>query len=214
MKKETNKAIISGEIIEEFCQIQGTRNAKLFSSKIKVYRISGVADIIPIIISGKLLNDNSWKGKFVWIEGEFRSHNKRTKDGNKVSLYVYPEKFRECLPFESGDNSIILDGFLCKNPIYRSTKRGWEISDMLLAVNRPYGKSDYIPCICWGRNARFADGIEVGTHIKITGRIQSREYRKRISENEYEAKTAYEVSISKLEVIDGEECKDQVTETE
>lgn len=208
MKKETNKAIISGEIIEEFCQIQGTRNAKLFSSKIKVYRISGVADIIPIIISGKLLNDNSWKGKFVWIEGEFRSHNKRTKDGNKVSLYVYPEKFRECLPFESGDNSIILDGFLCKNPIYRSTKRGWEISDMMVAVNRPNGGADYIPCISWGMDARYAETLDIGTHLKITGRIQSREYFKRIDNEYFEQRTAYEVSVSQMEVMESEECKD------
>lgn len=204
MKKETNKAIISGEIIEEFCQIQGTRNAKLFSSKIKVYRISGVADIIPIIISGKLLNDNSWKGKFVWIEGEFRSHNKRTKDGNKVSLYVYPEKFRECLPFESGDNSIILDGFLCKNPIYRSTKRGWEISDMMVAVNRPNGGADYIPCISWGMDARYAETLDIGTHLNITGRIQSRKYIKQITEEYAERRTAYEVSISKMEVVESE----------
>ena len=208
MKKETNKAIISGEIIEEFCQIQGTRNAKLFSSKIKVYRISGVADIIPIIISGKLLNDNSWKGKFVWIEGEFRSHNKRTKDGNKVSLYVCPEKFRECLPFESGDNSIILDGFLCKNPIYRSTKRGWEISDMMVAVNRPNGGADYIPCISWGMDARYAETLDIGTHLKITGRIQSREYFKRIDNEYFEQRTAYEVSVSQMEVMESEEYKD------
>lgn len=208
MKKETNKAIISGEIIEEFCQIQGTRNAKLFSSKIKVYRISGVADIIPIIISGKLLNDNSWKGKFVWIEGEFRSHNKRTKDGNKVSLYVYPEKFRECLPFESGDNSIILDGFLCKNPIYRSTKIGWEISDMMVAVNRPNGGADYIPCISWGMDARYAETLDIGTHLKITGRIQSREYFKRIDNEYFEQRTAYEVSVSQMEVMESEEYKD------
>ena len=99
-------------------------------------------------------------------------------------------------------NSIWLDGYICKEPIYRKTPLGREIADLLLAVNRPYGKSDYIPCICWGRNARYASAFEVGGHVLIWGRIQSREYMKRISENETEKRIAYEVSVSKLEYVE------------
>ena len=100
---------------------------------------------------------------------------------------------------EQDPNHIFLDGYVCKKPVYRKTPLGREIADVLLAVNRPYGKSDYIPCICWGRNARYADQFEVGTHVQIWGRIQSREYQKKIGEDEYEKRTAYEVSVSKLE---------------
>ena len=103
------------------------------------------------------------------------------------------------------DNKIFLDGYICKQPIYRETPLGREIADVLLAVNRPYGKSDYIPCIAWGRNAIYASGLEVGTRLQIEGRIQSREYQKRISETESETRTAYEVSISRLEVVEDEQ---------
>ena len=99
-------------------------------------------------------------------------------------------------------NQILLDGYICKDPIYRKTPLGREIADVLLAVNRPYGKSDYIPCICWGRNARYASAFEVGGHVLIWGRIQSREYMKRIGENETEKRVAYEVSVSKLEYME------------
>lgn len=99
-------------------------------------------------------------------------------------------------------NTILLDGYICKLPVYRKTPLGREIADLLLAVNRPYGKSDYIPCICWGRNARFAASFEVGEHVQVLGRIQSREYVKRLSETESEKRTAYEVSVSKLECMD------------
>lgn len=104
--------------------------------------------------------------------------------------------------YPTDENSIFIDGYICKEPKYRETPLGREITDILLAVNRPYGKSDYIPCICWGRNARFAGNLEIGTHIQIEGRIQSREYQKKISDDEFEARTAYEVSASKIEVVE------------
>ena len=99
-------------------------------------------------------------------------------------------------------NQIFLDGYICKQPVYRKTPLGREIADLLLAVNRPYGKSDYIPCICWGRNARFASAFEVGEHVQVMGRIQSREYMKKITETESQKRVAYEVSVSKLECMD------------
>ena len=105
---------------------------------------------------------------------------------------------------EQNPNHIFLDGYVCKKPVYRKTPLGREIADVLLAVNRPYGKSDYIPCICWGRNARYADQFEVGAHVQLWGRIQSREYQKKIDEEVYEKRVAYEVSVSKLEYLSEE----------
>ena len=112
-------------------------------------------------------------------------------------------------------NQIFLDGFICKKPVYRMTPLGREIADILLAVNRAYGKSDYIPCICWGRNARYAGSLEVGGHIQLWGRIQSRQYQKRVSEDEVVNRVAYEISVSKIECIEDEapnEAPDKDTE--
>ena len=121
-----------------------------------------------------------------------------------LSLFVREVAFFEVELDGAKTNQIFLDGYICKLPVYRKTPLGREIADLLLAVNRPYGKSDYIPCICWGRNARFAASFEVGEHVQVIGRIQSREYIKKLSETEAEKRTAYEVSVSKLECLDGQ----------
>ena len=215
MNKETNTVIISG-VLSEVKKSHHVYGEEFYEGMVSVPRSSGAIDTIPVLISERLINPVECEGKSIQVFGQFRSYNRHEGDKNRLVLSVFA---REVSFVEEGNekvksNQIFLDGYICKPPVYRETPFGREIADMLLAVNRSYGKSDYIPCICWGRNARFADGIEVGTHIKITGRIQSREYRKRISEDEYETKTAYEVSISKLEVIDGEECKDQVADAE
>lgn len=138
------------------------------------------------------------------VSGQFRSYNRHDEQKNRLVLSVFAREvsFIEEELDGAKTNSILLDGYICKLPIYRKTPLGREIADLLLAVNRPYGKSDYIPCICWGRNARFASAFEVGEHVQILGRIQSREYVKKLSETETEKRTAYEVSVSKLECME------------
>ena len=138
------------------------------------------------------------------ICGQFRSYNRHEEQKNRLVLSVFAREvtFIEEEPDGARTNNILLDGYICKLPVYRKTPLGREIADLLMAVNRPYGKSDYIPCICWGRNARYASAFEVGGHVLIWGRIQSREYMKRIGENETEKRIAYEVSVSKLEYIE------------
>lgn len=127
---------------------------------------------------------------------------KKMKNRLILSVFVREITFVEEELDGAKTNQIFLDGYICKQPVYRKTPLGREIADLLLAVNRPYGKSDYIPCICWGRNARFASAFEVGEHVQVMGRIQSREYMKKITETESQKRVAYEVSVSKLECMD------------
>ena len=140
----------------------------------------------------------------ITVQGQFRSYNRHEERKNRLVLSVFAREieFVDETPESSKTNQIYLDGFICKEPIYRKTPLGREIADLLLAVNRPYGKSDYIPCICWGRNARFASNFTVGTRCEIWGRIQSREYIKKISEEDAQKRVAYEVSVSKLELLE------------
>ena len=170
-----------------------------------VKRLSDSEDRIPVMVSERLLDiTQDYVGEYIEIQGQFRSYNRHEEKHNRLVLSVFARELRfieedeEFLPI----NQIFLDGFICKPPVYRKTPLGREIADVLLAVNRPYGKSDYIPCICWGRNARYASAFMVGGHVLLWGRIQSREYMKRISETESEKRVAYEVSVSKLEYID------------
>ena len=153
------------------------------------------------VLAPKVTQD--YTGEFIMASGQFRSYNWHEEQKNRLVLSVFVREisFMEEEPDGSKTNSILLDGYICKEPIYRKTPLGREIADLLLAVNRPYGKSDYIPCICWGRNARYASGFEVGEHVQVLGRIQSREYVKKLSETETEKRDAYEVSVSKLECM-------------
>ena len=211
---ETNNSVyISGVIAEEFGYSHEMYGEKFYTSIVDVRRNSGVIDKIPITVSERIADvgtlvigdgnvKDKWIGERVYIYGQFRSFNKHDGNRNHLILSLFAREFYVIDDAEYDDNIIELDGFICKEPIYRKTPYGREIADLLLAVNRPYGKSDYIPCICWGRNARFADGLDVGTRLKTRGRIQSREYFKEISEEYSERRTAYEVSISRLEVVD------------
>lgn len=167
---------------------------------IEIPRLSNHSDILPITISERLLVDFDFdEDKLIRVEGQFRSYNKIIGENNRLILTIFAREISEAdEEAVSNPNQIFLDGFICKDPIYRTTPFGREITDMLIAVNRPYRKSDYIPCIAWGRNARFSEKMNVGDRIKIWGRIQSREYQKKISEDEVIKKTAYEVSISKM----------------
>jgi len=169
-----------------------------------VKRLSNSDDRIPLMISERLIDvTQDYTGEYIMAYGQFRSYNQHEEKKNKLvlSVFVREVSFVEEELDGAKTNTILLDGYICKPPIYRKTPLGREIADLLLAVNRPYGKSDYIPCICWGRNARFASSFEVGEHVQVLGRIQSREYVKRISETESEKRTAYEVSVSKLECV-------------
>lgn len=173
--------------------------------EVAVSRLSNFSDYIPLMISERLIDTSqSYIGQKVYVTGQFRSYNRHEELKNRLvlSVFVREIEFIEEETEEMKSNQILLDGYICKDPIYRKTPLGREIADLLVAVNRSYGKSDYIPCICWGRNARFAARFEVGVHVQIWGRIQSREYVKRLNEDEVEKRTAYEVSVSKIEYME------------
>jgi len=202
---DNNQVTIAGEIMGGFTFSHDVFGEGFYVMDISVGRLSDSNDIIPIMVSERLVDvKKDYTGMQAVINGQFRSYNRHEESRNRLVLSVFAREI-EILEEQTEDvrpNYIFLDGFVCKPPIYRKTPLGREIADVLLAVNRPYGKSDYIPCICWGRNARFAEGFRVGEHIQIWGRIQSREYQKKISENEFEKRIAYEVSVSKLECVE------------
>ena len=204
---DNNQVTIAGEIMGGFTFSHDVFGEGFYVMDISVGRLSESNDIIPIMVSERLVDvKKDYTGMQAVINGQFRSYNRHEESRNRLVLSVFAREIEilEEPTEEVRPNYIFLDGFVCKPPIYRKTPLGREIADVLLAVNRPYGKSDYIPCICWGRNARFAEGFSVGEHIQLWGRIQSREYQKKISENEFEKRVAYEVSVSKLECV-GEE---------
>lgn len=205
---DNNQVSIVGEIVSDFKFSHEVFGEGFYVVDILVSRLSNSADLIPIMISERLINvKEDCKGQNVEILGQFRSYNRHEESKNRLVLSVFAREIRILNGDEENlkPNYIFLDGYVCKAPIYRKTPLGREIADLLLAVNRPYGKSDYIPCICWGRNARFAENFNVGGHIQVWGRIQSREYQKKVSENDFEKRVAYEVSVSKLEYIEEEE---------
>ncbi len=196
-----NKAEIVGEIITEPEFSHEIYGEKFYLVVVDIPRLSGTSDKIKVMISKRLMTDGMVEvGKRVKITGQFRSYNSFDNGSTKLILTVFARDISEPDIYEENPNMIYLNGYICKEPIYRTTPFGREITDMLLAVNRTYNKSDYIPVIAWGRNARFCKTLEVGDNVKIWGRIQSREYQKKLSEEEIVTKTAYEISISKLEV--------------
>ena len=197
-----NSVTLNGEICSEKEFSHEVYGEQFYTLKLSVKRLSEKTDEILLTISERLTNlDELTVGTKVSILGQFRSYNKHEENKNRLILSVF---VRELVIIneepEENKNSITLNGYICKTPVYRKTPLGREIADVLLAVNRPYGKSDYIPCICWGRNARYASGLEVGQGITINGRDQSRVYTKKIGE-EVEEITAYEVSVSKIELF-------------
>lgn len=202
-KIENNVVVITGEVASAFSFSHEVLGEKFYEFNVKVKRLSGSEDLIPVVVSERLLDvSEDLTGVPVKVSGQFRSHN--LHDGkSRLILHVFTRELEFLNDCEDGINHISLEGFVCKPPTYRETPLGREISDVLIAVNRPYRKSDYIPCICWGRNARFVSGVGVGSKIKVQGRIQSRKYSKKISETEYEDRVAYEVSVSSVSIIEG-----------
>lgn len=211
-----NCALIAGTIEEDFELSHRIYGEDFYLSTIKIPRLSGTFDYIKILVSERLIDDCCCKkGDTVEIEGQFRSYNSFNETSNKLILTVFAKDIRIVNEEDiKNPNSLYLNGYICKEPIYRVTPFGREITDMLLAVNRTYNKSDYIPIIAWGRNARFGKNLKVGEHIKVKGRIQSRNYQKKLSEDEIVTRTAYEVSISRIERADEEHADgdDSVTE--
>ena len=199
---ENNQVSIMGKIASSFTFSHQVFGEGFYLVDILVKRLSDSEDRIPLMVSERLVDvSQDYEGEYIMVQGQFRSYNRHEEKKNRLVLSVF---VRELSFVEEADdsiktNQIFLDGYICKPPVYRKTPLGREIADLLLAVNRPYGKSDYIPCICWGRNARYASAFEVGGHVLLWGRIQSREYIKKLGENETEKRTAYEVSVSKRE---------------
>ena len=215
---ENNSVTLVGKVANEKEFSHEIYGEKFYSFKLSVPRLSGNADEIPVTISERLFKeeelvvDNKMK-----IQGQFRSYNSYEGEKNRLILTVFAKDVEFLDPeveiVASKDfvsNEIVLIGYICKEPIYRQTPFGREITDMLLAVNRAYNKSDYIPCICWGRNARFCSKMEVGTEVKIVGRIQSRMYEKKHDDGTVEQKVADEVSIANLELIEENEGDENI----
>ena len=202
---DNNQASLSGKIISPFRFSHEVFGEGFYLFDLSVGRLSDSYDIIPVMASERLLDIHTDQiGKYAEINGQFRSYNYHTENKNRLLLSVFAREvtLSDEEPSSVKPNSIFLDGYVCKKPVYRKTPLGREIADVLLAVNRPYGKSDYIPCICWGRNARFADSFSVGGHVQLWGRIQSREYQKKLSDTETEQRIAYEVYVSKLDYLE------------
>lgn len=176
-----------------------------YSFFLSVPRLSGYVDVLPVTVSERLIYGMDLENckKDIKIEGQLRSYNKFIDGSNRLILTIFARDLTVLDQEEkiSNPNQIFLDGYICKKPLYRTTPFGREITDLLVAVNRSYGKSDYIPSIAWGRNARFSEKLEIGDRIKIWGRLQSREYQKKLPSGEIQNKVAYEVSISKMERV-------------
>ena len=233
---ENNYLTLVGKVTSEKQFSHEIYGERFYSFDLSVPRLSGNADIIPVTVSERLITDEMMQiGTKLLIKGQFRSYNSYENERNRLILTVFAkdiEKLEEEVPKtevnEEGEevqvndfvkketvtNEVILIGYICKKPIYRQTPFGREIADLLLAVNRAYNKSDYIPSIAWGRNARFCQNLEVGTEVKIVGRIQSRNYEKKYEDGTIVKKVAYEVSVGSLEVIRESEDSNEAEHTE
>lgn len=219
---DNNHLVLVGKITSEKRFSHEIYGESFYIFDLEVPRLSETFDIIPITISERLINDDELQiGKKIIVKGQFRSYNSYENERNRLVLTVFAkdiifENDIEARAAEDEDinldvsNEVVLIGHICKKPIYRKTPFGREIADLLLAVNRAYSKSDYIPAIAWGRNARFCDRLEVGAEVKAVGRVQSRKYEKKYEDGTVEEKVAYEVSISSLEVIDEKDGEETI----
>ena len=206
--EKNNKVYVAGEIVSDAKFSHEVYGEGFYEFFVRVMRLSGQADILPVTLSERLIQGGMLgKGKTIFALGQFRSYNKIENGKSRLMLTVFVRELLDEMP-DKKPNSILLSGYICKPPIYRTTPFNREIADVLVAVNRAYNKSDYIPCIAWGRNARFVKSLTVGDKIAISGRIQSREYQKKLSETEIKTMTAYEVSVSKLATLDTDDVVD------
>ena len=201
-----NKIYLEGKVASELEFSHEMYGEGFYSFNIEAMRLSDSVDYLNITVSERLLNELDLAiGNEIIVEGQLRSYNKFMDGSNKLILTVFARNIEPCTERSKNPNEIYLDGYICKEPVYRTTPFGREIADVLLAVNRAYNKSDYIPTIAWGRNSRFCQTLSVGDNIKVWGRLQSREYQKKVSDTEVIKKVAYEVSVSKMEKVTKEE---------
>ena len=207
---ENNVVTVTGMIVEGCAFSHKVYAEGFYVFKVSVPRLSENEDILPVTVSERLIDTNLLApGTMVSIRGQIRSYNYYSDKKNRLVLTIFAREIDLLDDLDGKDinpNEIFLNGFICKLPVYRKTPFGREISDILVAVNRAYNKSDYIPCIAWGRNARFAGSLATGDNIRITGRIQSRKYQKK-TEDALEERTAYEVSVSKIEKVEDAEAQ-------
>ena len=205
---QNNYILLVGQVTSDKTFSHEIYGESFYNFNLEIPRLSGISDIIPITISERLIaNFDLTIGKKVVIEGQFRSYNTYEDSRSRLILTVFVKEIREKGEDEEikVPNEVQLIGHICRKPIYRKTPFGREIADILVAVNRAYNKSDYIPCITWGRNARFCEDMPIGTELKLIGRVQSRAYEKKHEDGTVEARTAYEVSISSLEFVNKED---------
>lgn len=222
---ENNYLTLVGKVTGEKRFSHEIYGESFYVFNLEIPRLSGNSDIIPITVSERLIKEDTLQeGKKLLVKGQFRSYNSYENEKNRLILTVFAKDIMEVEDVEEDEenemvkkdtitNEVVLIGYICKKPIYRQTPFGREISDILLAVNRAYNKSDYIPCIAWGRNARFCQNLEVGSQVKIVGRVQSRMYEKKHEDGTVENRVAYEVSVGSLEVIE-EKSDENENETE
>ncbi|MBQ9118138.1 MAG: single-stranded DNA-binding protein [Clostridia bacterium] len=212
--EKNNKVCLTGEIVSDARFSHEVYGEGFYEFFVRVMRLSGQADILPVTISERLIaGADLEKGKTICALGQFRSYNKIEEGKSRLMLTVFVRELLEDTT-DKNPNSILLSGYICKPPVYRTTPFNREIADVLIAVNRAYNKSDYIPCIAWGRNARFVKNLGVGDRVAVSGRIQSREYQKKLSETDVKTMTAYEVSVSKLAAFEAGEDFDIDSEFE
>lgn len=224
---ENNYLTLVGKVTGEKKFSHEIYGESFYVFNLEIPRLSGNSDIIPITVSERLIKEDTlMEGKKLLVKGQFRSYNSYENEKNRLILTVFAkdiieveenneEEENEMVKKDTITNEVVLVGYICKKPIYRQTPFGREISDLLLAVNRAYNKSDYIPCIAWGRNARFCQNLEVGTEVKVVGRVQSRNYEKKHEDGTVETRVAYEVSVGSLEVIDeNEDSKEEPVENQ
>ena len=200
---ENNKVAVVGTITEKYVYDHMVFGESFYRTAISLTRKSGKADVIPVMISERLIDvTEDMRGGRVALFGEYRSFNQCERERTKLILFIFCQEIRPAEDYEQEDeNNVYLNGFICKKPTYRKTPLGREITDLLVAVNRPYGKTDYIPCVAWGMDARRTEGYEIGTRVQLYGRIESREYTKKINEDECEQRTAYEISVNASAVV-------------
>ena len=210
---ENNVIKMGGVVASELELSHEIYGEKFYRFYIEIDRLSGQKDKIPVIISERLIDVDDFNiGKVIFIEGQYRSYNKMDENSrSRLILSVFVKDINQLEVSESVKtvNELTITGTVCKRPIYRKTPLGRDIADILLAVNRSYNKSDYIPCIIWGRNAKYCEHLETGTTVKVVGRVQSREYEKKHEDGTIENRVAYEVSVSKFEIIKNEEREDK-----
>lgn len=204
--ENNNHVLLKGKINKLPSYSHTVMGEGFFEMYVEVQRLSEEVDVLPVTISERLIADFA-VGDEIGIVGQFRSYNKLEDGKSKLMLTIFVKEIVD--PNEISEiNQIYLVGYICKEPVYRTTPFGREICDVLLAVNRAYNKSDYLPCIAWGRNARFVRDLGIGEKLEVQGRIQSRKYQKRIDDNTSETRIAYEISLSSVLLVDGIELGD------